>query len=45
MVSYEENVITINDGDIIDIGPKDIILGMKSDGSAFIVLRWIAKRL
>jgi len=45
MVSYEEDVITINDGDIIEIGPKDKILGMYADGSKFVILRWIAKRL
>lgn len=44
MANYEEDVITISDGDIITIGPNDIILGMKSDGSGFVVLRWVGQR-
>lgn len=45
MPNYEEDVITINDGDIIEIGPNDIVLGMKSDGTGLVILRWRAKRL
>lgn len=45
MVNYEVDVISIVNGEIKEIGDKDIILGMYADGSAFVVLRWIAKRL
>ena len=44
MANYEEDVITISDGDIIEIGENDIILGMKDDATTFVVLRWVALR-
>lgn len=43
-MNYEEDVITITDGNIITIGANDIILGMYADGSKFVVLRRTDKR-
>jgi len=44
MVNYEMDVVSISDGIIVDIGQNDIVLGMYADGTAFVILRWIAKR-
>ena len=44
MGNFEIDVITINDGDIVTIGPNDKILGMKDDATSFVVLRYASKR-
>jgi len=44
MVSYEEDVITVSDGDVITIGPNDIIVGMSSDATKILILRRTAVR-
>lgn len=44
MPNYNQDVITINDGDVVFIDDRDKILGMKSDGSAFVVLRYSHSR-
>ena len=44
MANYEMDEITIADGNLVTIGPNDKILGMKSDGTKFIVLRLTDKR-
>ena len=44
MVNYEQDVITVSDGALVEIGPDDIIIGLESDGTTFLVLRKVAKR-
>ena len=44
MATFEIDEITITDGNLVAIGANDKILGMKSDGTKFYILRWTAKR-
>lgn len=43
MATFEIDVVTMTDGNVVSLKKDDIILGLKSDGTAFYVLRKIFK--